>query len=98
MNRVLPPLHPLLMERRGNARSAGGRAPGGGEVPFPSSFSSPHPLAYTPEREASHSAMAEPPLEPDLMLTPPAELPVDMRAIWSMAVMHAQFKTLCLAL
>ena len=36
-------------------------------------------------------------IESDLILTIPPELPPDMRAIWQFAVMHAQFKTLCLA-
>src|SRR5438876_8420626 len=42
--------------------------------------------------------MPELPYEPDLLLTPPLHLPTDMRAVWTFAVMHAQFKTLCLAL
>jgi hypothetical protein len=41
--------------------------------------------------------MPTPPFEFDL-LTLPTELPADMRSVWSMAVMHARFKTLCLAL
>src|SRR4051812_28778600 len=41
--------------------------------------------------------MSTPPFDFELLTLPP-ELPTDMRSIWSMAVMHAQFKALCLAL
>jgi 3-hydroxy-5-methyl-1-naphthoate 3-O-methyltransferase len=41
--------------------------------------------------------MPTPPFDFELLTLPP-ELPPDMRSVWSMAVMHAQFKTLCLAL